>query len=267
MVKINENLCIGCGDCVKDCFVGNISIENGYAKVHGQCMKCGHCVAICPTDAVSIPEYTMENVVEYEKENFHIPADRLLNFIKFRRTIRQFKDKTVEDEKISKIIEAGRHTPTGSNLQNIRYIVVRDKLQPLRKSILKKLNNIASEQEGNPVIGRYANVFRAMYQSYQEDPSKKDKLFFHAPVVLIVVSDDILPAALASTSMELQANALGLGSLYSGFSTRAINTDKDCRTLLNLSDDENAITTMVLGYPDVTYHRTAPRKSPEVTIL
>lgn len=267
MVKINEKLCIGCNACVKDCFVENIYIEDGYAKIKGECINCGHCVAVCPTKAVSMPEYTMESVVEYEENSFHIPADRLLNFIKFRRTIRQFKDKTVEEEKIKQIIEAGRHTPTGSNLQNVRYIVVREQLQPLRESILKKLNKLAGEQKGNPVMARYADGFRAMYQSYQQDPSKEDKLFFHAPVALIVVSNDVLPAALASTSMELQANALGIGSLYSGFSTRAINTDEDCRTLLNLADNENAITVMVLGYPDVTYHRTAPRKSPEITIL
>lgn len=267
MVEINQSICNGCGACVKDCFVRNISLVHGQAKVSGNCMKCGHCVAVCPKEAVSIPEYTMEDVTTYQQKTFDIPAENLLNFMKFRRSIRQFKRKTVEDEKIRLIIEAGRHTPTGGNQQNVRYIVVQEQLQLLRKYIISKLNKIAIEAEDGHPTARFATRFRTMYENYLKDSSKEDELFFHSEVLLLVVSDSTLPAALASTAMELQANALGLGCLYSGFSTSAINADADCRALLNLSDKENAVTAIVIGYPDVTYQRTAPRKAPEITML
>ena len=41
-----------------------------------------------------------------------------------RRSIRKFLDKEIEKEKIEKIIEAGRWTPTGKNAQDVSYIVI-----------------------------------------------------------------------------------------------------------------------------------------------
>lgn len=266
MVKIEQSQCIGCGACAEDCLSGNLALENGCAAVRGDCIQCGHCVAICPTRAVSIPAYTMADVTEYRRETFEIPAGTLLNFIKFRRSIRQFQPHAVEDEKIRTVIEAGRYVPTGGNRQNVRYILVRAQIQTLRGLILKQLSTLSS-REGNAFSARYADRFHAMYQSYLQDPDGTDGLFFHAPLVLLAVSDDVLPAALATVGMELQANALGLGCLYSGFSTYAINLDVDCRALLGLTAQEQAVTALVIGYPAVTYLRTAPRKAPDITEL
>ena len=129
MMNVNSEKCIGCGLCVKDCFPNCIKVANGKAEISNiTCMKCGHCIAVCPKGAISTDEYNMEEVKEYNEAEFNIEADRLLNFIKFRRTVRQFKDKDVETEKLLKIIEAGRFTQTGTNAQNVSYIVVKDNI-------------------------------------------------------------------------------------------------------------------------------------------
>lgn len=47
------------------------------------------------------------------KEKFDISPVRLLNFIKFRRSVRHYKNKPVEKEKLERILEAGRYTATG----------------------------------------------------------------------------------------------------------------------------------------------------------
>ena len=78
-----------------------------------------------PGKCVSIDEYDMKDVKDYSKDTFDIEPDQLLNFIKFRRSVRQFKKQPVEDEKILNIIEAGRFTATGSNSQNVSYTVVK----------------------------------------------------------------------------------------------------------------------------------------------
>lgn len=44
-----------------------------------------------------------------------------------RRSIRRFIDKPVEEEKIAKILDAGRWAPTVGNLQEWRFIIVRNK--------------------------------------------------------------------------------------------------------------------------------------------
>ncbi|MEG0621130.1 MAG: nitroreductase family protein [Raoultibacter sp.] len=267
MVEINQGICTGCGKCIQDCPASNITLIEGRATARGACINCGHCVAICPVAAVSLPEYPLDSVVEYQSETFDIPAETLLNFIKFRRSIRHFKTDKVENEKIACILEAGRHIPTGGNRQNVRSIVVVDQLQTVRKYILESLDRAALLHPGQIWGGRYDNRFHALHKAFLENPQGEDGLFFHAPLLLLAVSDDPLQAALASTGMELEANALGLGCLYSGFSTAGIENDAACRDLLGLAEGEHAVCALLIGYPAVTYQRTAPRKKPDVTMM
>ena len=100
MFNVNKEKCIGCSQCVKDCPVSAISLVDNKAEINNErCFKCGHCIAICPVEAVSTDDYNMEEVIPYDKESFSVEADNLLNFIKFRRSVRRFKDKEVEKEK------------------------------------------------------------------------------------------------------------------------------------------------------------------------
>ena len=123
MYKVDIEKCIGCGLCIKDCFVKDIELIDNKANIKNErCMKCGHCVAICPKGAVSTDTYNMDDVKEYSEIDFDIKPDTLLNFIKFRRSTRNFKEKDVEDEKILKIIEAGRFTQTSTNSQDVSLI-------------------------------------------------------------------------------------------------------------------------------------------------
>lgn len=142
MMIVDKEKCVGCGLCVKDCFPNDIEINGNKAEIKNvRCMKCGHCIAVCPKGAVSTDEYNMEDVKDYNESEFKIESEKLLNFIKFRRTTRQFKDKEVEKEKILKIIEAGRFTQTGTNSQNVSYVVVEDNIELLKEMALKKLKN------------------------------------------------------------------------------------------------------------------------------
>ncbi|MEF9841637.1 MAG: 4Fe-4S dicluster domain-containing protein [Raoultibacter sp.] len=100
MIQIDHERCTSCEKCIDDCPSGNIALTDSHAVIKGDCIKCGHCVAICPVAAVFIPEYTMESVVEYQAETFDIPAETLLNFIKFRRSMRHFQARSVETRKI-----------------------------------------------------------------------------------------------------------------------------------------------------------------------
>lgn len=85
MVKIEQSLCIGCAKCVKDCVSGVLHIDQGKAAVRENCMQCGHCVAVCPVKAVSIPEYDMADVAEYDKDSFTYTPECFLNAVKFRQ--------------------------------------------------------------------------------------------------------------------------------------------------------------------------------------
>jgi MinD superfamily P-loop ATPase len=58
IIKIDEELCNGCGACVLPCAEGAIVLENGKARVKDEtlCDGAGFCIPICPTGAMSIEE-------------------------------------------------------------------------------------------------------------------------------------------------------------------------------------------------------------------
>ncbi|AJA47239.1 nitroreductase [Clostridium pasteurianum DSM 525 = ATCC 6013] len=270
MMKVDTEKCIGCGQCVKDCFPMDIEIVEGKAKINNKvCIKCGHCIAVCPKDAVSTDEYNMEDVKDYNKENFSINPDTLLNFIKFRRTVRQFKNKEVEEEKIIKIIESGRFTQTGSNMQDVSYIVVKEELEKLKNLTFETLKNMGEYVLNNRtpetrIYRRYGKMWIEMYEEYKKNP-KNDKIFFNAPVIIVVTANSQVDGALASSNMELMADALGLGTFFSGFFVRAAQENKDIVDFLGVKRRKEIVTCMILGYPDVKYLRTVPRKEVDIS--
>jgi len=269
-MNVNSEKCVGCGICVKDCFPKCIEIVDEKAKINSAtCMKCGHCIAVCPKGAVSIDEYNMEEVKDYIEAEFKIESDTLLNFIKFRRTTRQFKDKDIEKEKLLKIVEAGRFTQTGINAQNVSYIVVKDNIEQLKEIALENLKNKGEEilKNLNPQtvpFKRYAQMWIKMYNEYKENPKLNDKLFFNAPALILVVSDSQINGALASSNMELMTNAQGLGTFFSGFFAMAAQGNEKIRELLGLEGNKEIVTCMVIGYPNVKYVRTVPRKDASI---
>ena len=56
IVKIDEALCNGCGECVSPCAEGAIEMRDGKAKVISEdlCDGLGACLGICPTGALTI---------------------------------------------------------------------------------------------------------------------------------------------------------------------------------------------------------------------
>lgn len=56
--KIDQELCIGCGDCVNSCPMDVIRMdeETGKAVIrYGEdCMICDQCALDCPTDAITV---------------------------------------------------------------------------------------------------------------------------------------------------------------------------------------------------------------------
>lgn len=253
-VKIDLEKCVGCGKCVKDCPEYNIVMENKKADIKkGRCLKCGHCVAICPRNAVSIPEYDEKEIITLREED-KLDADTLLRVIKGGRSIRKFKDIPVEIEKLQQIIEAGRYTATASNSQDVSYIVITEKNKEIEREAVKLLRALKKPLGLFLPIVRSANV--------------DDEFFFkNASAIIVILSNNKVNGALAASNMELMAEALGLGTLYSGFFTAAVNISSKLRRMLNMEKGQKVVTTLVIGYPNVKYIRTAPRKKAVVKFV
>lgn len=271
MMNVDKEKCIGCSLCINDCIVRDISLVEGKANINNiTCIKCGHCIAICPKNAVSTDEYNMDDVKDYNKEEFEIDEDSLLNFIKFRRSVRNFKKKDVETEKLLKIIEAGRFTQTASNGQNVSYIVVKEGIDKLKEMTLRSLSQMGKGildnlTEETMKFKTYAEMWVKMYEDYKVDPEKGDRVFFNAPAVVLVISNSQVDGALASSNMELMTNAQGLGTFFSGFFIRAAQGNNEIMNYLGLDESKQIVTCMVIGYPNIKYSRTTPRKEAEIS--
>lgn len=257
-IKINNQECVGCGMCVKDCPNDAIRIRNGKAKmVLEHCLECGHCIAICPKAAVSMDGYNMEEIKEYQEENFKVPSDNFLNSIKFRRSVRHFESLLVEHEKIERMIEAGRYTPTAINKQSTRYIVMENPDKGIEKDAIQLFRKVKVFADA---AGR---VIRLPIDTRRYKIEKG--FFFHgAPIVVLVISDSEVDAALASANMEMMAQTMGLGVLYAGFFVKAAQMSKRIRKKLGLKKKEKVVTAIAIGYPTVHYKRTVPRKKAKV---
>ena len=54
-MKVDQDVCVGCGACVGSCPVNAISFDDNQKAVIDQniCVHCGSCVGACPVNAIS----------------------------------------------------------------------------------------------------------------------------------------------------------------------------------------------------------------------
>ena len=260
MIIIDREKCIGCGLCAADCPAEKLEVENGKAVYTPECIQCGHCVAVCPRAAVSIPEYDMADVEEYDPEGFRLKPEQVLHAIKFRRSIRSYKPQKLPRTDMELLVQAGRYTATAKNCQGNGFIFVQDQLEQLKSMVWDYIENI-KVQEGKKV-SRDLLPYLSFNKRRKEDPAD-EFLFRNAPALLFITSDRPLDAGLAAQNIETLAVSMDMGVLYNGYLARIANADPALKEWLGI-EDETIQVCMLLGYPDRHYVRTAPRKEARV---
>ncbi len=286
-VTIDESLCLGCGICQDAC--GRKLIEpsgESYRVARPQaCSQCGHCKAVCPVDA---PVLAGVDAAEFRAapRQFPDPED-LLAFMRSRRSIRLFRDRPVEREKVELLIQAGRYAPTGQNRQALAYVVLRrpDVIAEVRRLSVAALleqgrrleREMAAAQAGGPPLADddqpwrdYPPAFRLMAELVAQG---HDPLFHHAPVVVAVhvhphqAMHAEVEAGMAAMQMGLMAVSLGLGTCYCGLLDYAARHDAELRRELELPDGHQVPVAFMLGYPELEYPRLVARRPAQATWL
>jgi len=54
-VKVNRDICVGCGECFKVCIYDAMKMDGNKAMIdQKECKGCGRCEMVCPNGAISI---------------------------------------------------------------------------------------------------------------------------------------------------------------------------------------------------------------------
>jgi len=286
LITIDEKRCTKCGLCIPIC-VRRI-LQEGDSSIQiidpALCLYCGHCKAVCPTDAPQFSEGNEEFTTVPSKEE--IPsAVPFLRFLRNRRSLRLYQDKSVEKEKLKLLVEAGRFAPTGSNRQACEYVVVSGR-KKLDKVCKIAIGNLQAQGEGiRKVIDKLNRekkplpeelVARQTLPPVWERIAKKweegvDQLLHHAPALIIVhmkkglATTPEIDAAIASTQMVLLAETSGLGTCYIGFLIWAIENSKELKEFLKIPTDHRSLVAFTVGYPDVKFLRMVYRNPAKVS--
>ena len=113
------------------------------------------------------------------------------------------------------------------------------------------------------MLGPYTPLLRIVCDKHEADPNE-DRLFCGANAMVLVLTENPMNGGLAATSVELMAQSLGVGVLYSGFLMGAINRTQEIKDRLNIKENQHLAAVMLMGMPDVKYQRTAPRKKANI---
>lgn len=108
----------------------------------------------------------------------------LYEVIEKRRTVRNFSNKKVENEKIIKALEAGIKAPTYNHLREWDFILVNDeniRLQIVQAEGISDNFNIAELETG------FANVDTVAKEMYLDAIPKQKSMLIKAPGLLVVV--------------------------------------------------------------------------------
>ena len=169
--------------------------------------------------------------------------------IKTRRSTRKFKSEQIDNEQLSKIIDAGRAAPCGGNSQSTHFIVIRN------KKVLDDLANLARDAFAKMEV--HEDTYKSLKMSILS--SKKGSYVFHynAPVLIVTANkinydNSMADCACAIENMMLEANDLDLGCCYIN-QLNWLSDDENIRAYmlkLGLAEDERIFASMVVGKAD-----------------
>jgi nitroreductase/NAD-dependent dihydropyrimidine dehydrogenase PreA subunit len=282
--KVLESECIGCELCVTVCPSFVLEMRNKKAEVvrGAWCIGCDHCGAVCPTEAI-LQNGSSERESRLEKAPVPSPEALQRLFLE-RRSLRVYKKEAVPDTLLKQILDAGNDAPTGDNSQNVNYILLTspEKINQLRKmtlnfygKIFSRLQNwfgslMLSWMAGSKTVENLHESLPKFEYAYKNMKEGGDRLFYHAPVVVLTHAeswDSSSPfncsAALYQSS--LMAQSLGLGCCFNGILVNAVNHNRKIKGWLGIPADHTCYAAMTLGYPDVQYQRPVHRDPPKAT--
>ena len=191
--------------------------------------------------------------------------NEMIENIKTRRSIRNYTDEPVSKEIIEEIIHAGRFAPSAENRQPWRFIVITN------KDFIKELSERVKEEIKNMLKWHFIKKFSikelkeegVLKMLFGISLSKKDLIFFDAPVVIFIVTKDEIfndeSCACAAENMMLAAHSMGLGSCWIGFAS-ILGMRKKLLEKIGVPEGYHIASTLIIGHPERKPKKVSLRK-------
>ncbi|MGL5243893.1 MAG: nitroreductase family protein [Sarcina sp.] len=152
----------------------------------------------------------------------------MIDFLKTRRSIRKYKDISIEDEKIENILKAALLSPSSKGKRPWEFMIIKD------RDLLKKMSKCRLKG-GGPFLA-------------------------NAPLGIVVLGDMQLTdvwvedCSIATTLMQLEAHELGLGSCWIQVRKRMhddeVTAEEYLKNILNIPEKYGVLCILSIGYKD-----------------
>ncbi len=145
----------------------------------------------------------------------------MIEAIKNRRSIRKYKEKSVEKEKVMELIKAAFYSPSAHNLHPYELITIKDRD---RKNELSEVAPHASFISG-------------------------------APIAIVILSNEvdnwIEDCSIVAEHIQLEATKQGLGSCWAhirGHTKKGKDSEKIVKDILSIPENKRVLCILAIGY-------------------
>jgi nitroreductase/NAD-dependent dihydropyrimidine dehydrogenase PreA subunit len=284
-IFIDTLKCDGCGQCVKVCSDFGFELVDNKAVISKKsifgCVACGQCMMACPTGAIVVEGRTLSPVQLFDlADKESVPTfESLLALLQRRRSIRKFKDKAVEPEKINQILEAAQTAPMGLPPSDVHVVVFENKKQVRTFAeefsvYLKSMRWMASNwfmTLMRPFWGKandemMREFIKPVFDIYVDSMEKGENwINYDAPLAMYFYGSpysDPADPIIAATYAMLAGESLGLGTCMLGAVHPFIQNGKKARLFrekwgIKYTSREGLF--LIFGYADVHYKKGVKR--------
>lgn len=270
MITVNTELCAKDAICVEECPTQIISMEEEVPIVvdnlEQYCINCGHCVVVCPKGALTLKTLAPDQCLPVNK-SLHLSTKHVEHFLRSRRSIRSYKDKTVEYEWVTKLLDLASYAPTASNKQPVKWQVVYERADVVvvvnmvidwMKDFLQKMPLVATEMG----LEHFISSYKAGY----------DRVCRGAPHLVFAYADKMNTDAatdciIALSYLELALLSFGLGGCWGGWVNHAVRNWPPLKKFLRLDEAFDYHGVLMFGYPKYRYHRMPLRTNASIDLF